>query len=118
MEFIAATWWFWLGLAILSIISVGINWILVTYGTAIDIGSLAYKASQIKQEELPKTKEEFRGVALDVAKERALTYAKARAFSKVRKVFFGVIMLGLSVFSAGMFLVTLLIKAVLWVTAG
>jgi hypothetical protein len=118
MEFIAATWWVWLILALASFVSVGVNWVLVTYGTAIDVGSLTYKASKLTKKDLPKTKEEFKEAAIDVAKDQAIAYAKARALSKARKVFFGIIMLGFGAFSAGMFLTTLLVKAVLWVTAG
>jgi len=118
MEFIAASWWFWLLLSLFSFLSVGINWILVTYGTAIDVGTLAYKASKIKKEDLPQTKEEAKDVALDIAKTQAKSYVIARATSKVRKIFFGIVMLGLGALSAGLFLVSLLVKAILIVISG
>jgi hypothetical protein len=118
MEFFAATWWCWLVLALISFASVGINWVLVTYGTAIDVGSLAYKASKLTKEDLPNNKEEFKDAAIGVAKDQAISYAKAKAFSKARKIFFGVVMLGFGAFSAGMFLATLLVKTVLWITSG
>lgn len=114
MEFIAASWWFWILLALFSFLSVGINWILVTYGTAIDVGAIAYKASQLKKEDLPQTKEEFK----DVAKDRTKSYVVARATSKVRKIFFGIFMMGLGALSTGLFLVTLLVNATLWLTIG
>ena len=108
----------WLGFAILCFISCGINWILVTYGTAIDVGVLAYKASQLKKEDLPSTKEEFKDAAVDIAKDQAIAFAKAKALSKARKVFFGVVVLGFGVISTGMFLATLLVKIIFWLTSG
>lgn len=118
MEFIAASWWFWLLLALGSFLSVGINWILITYGTAIDVGTLAYKASQLKKEDLPQSKEEFQDVAIDVAKKQATSYVIAKATSKIRKVFFSIAMMGIGALSTGMFLVTLLVNAILWLTVG
>lgn len=114
METIASLWWLWLLTAVICLVSFGVNWVLVTYGTAIDVGTLAYKASKLKREDLPNTKEEAIEGATKIAKQQALAFAKAKLFSKVRKIFFGVIVLGLGALSALMFVVSLLINLVFW----
>ena len=118
IETLAATWWIWLGVSLLSFLAVAINAFLVTYGTALDIAELAYQATKLERKDLPPNpvkgnKEEWKewgGKTLDVAKnhavKRATGYAVERATRKIRKVFFSVILFGTGVITAVFFIVT------------
>jgi len=115
LETFAATWWVWLILSIISFLSVAINSLLVTYGTAIDVAGLAYQTTKITKEDLPPNplkgnKEEWQewgGKTFDVVKNEAFkrtkNYAIDRATRKIRKIFFGVIIFGFAIINAILF---------------
>jgi hypothetical protein len=118
LEIVAATWWVWLILSLLSFLAVGVNSLLVTYGTAIDVAGLAYQATKISREDLPPNpikgdKEEWHkwggktlGVVKNEAVKRTKSYAIDRATRKIRKIFFGVILLGFGIINAVFFVIS------------
>lgn len=116
LEAFAGLWWLWLFLCLASLLAVGINYLLVTYGTAIDVAGIAYQASQIKKEDLPpnplaSTKDDWKNwgnktgpIIRDEAVKRARGYVVDRATRKIRKIFFGVVLLGFSAVNAVFFI--------------
>ena len=115
MEFIAAHWLLWLATATFCAIAFAVNSLLVTYGTAIDVGLLAFRASKIKKGELPKTREEWVDGAVSLGKEQATSYVKGRLLAKIRKVFFSVFVFGLGVICTFLFAISLIINLIQYV---
>ena len=110
MEFIAAHWLIWLVVALVCAAGFGINWLLVTYGTFVDVSILAYKASQIKKEDLPSSRDEWVGKAVDLSKNQAAAYAKSKILAKIRKIFFSVFVLGSGIFFGLLFVMAMVIN--------
>ena len=125
LETLAATWWLWLLLSLLSFLAVGINSLLLSYGTAIDIAGLAYQATKLKREDLPpnpleSNKEDWKewggktaGVVKSEAAKRAKGFVIEKATRKARKVFFSIVLFGFGVINAILFIASVIIALTL-----
>lgn len=121
LEIFAGLWWGYLLVSMLSLLGVVINYVLITYGTVLDVAGVAWEASKLKKEGLPKDRAEWKEKAIEVATTVAVAKGKEfivkKLFGKLRKFLFGTVLMFLGIFTGILFVFSMFANLGLWIFA-